>query len=123
MRVPALNKSAGQPCRHQTPQGCGIYEQRPEVCRVWYCMWVRDQQGVFLENHRPDRLGLFFSAKQDPRSQRTIIGAHEIFPGAIRQPEAQRLIEFLRQFAPVQMLPCRDTPMIEPTREGKPLAA
>ena len=25
------------PCRHITDSGCMIYEDRPELCRTWYC--------------------------------------------------------------------------------------
>jgi hypothetical protein len=39
--VPAIDKAAGQWCRHCTPGGgCGIYETRPQQCRSFHCMWM-----------------------------------------------------------------------------------
>jgi hypothetical protein len=41
--MPELEKSAGQWCRHCVPgQGCGIHDTRPEVCRAFFCLWIRD---------------------------------------------------------------------------------
>lgn len=31
----------GSPCPHVTPQGCGVYERRPEdPCRIFICSWL-----------------------------------------------------------------------------------
>jgi hypothetical protein len=40
--VPEVDKPAGEWCRHCKPGqgGCGIYEQRPPVCRDWICQWL-----------------------------------------------------------------------------------
>jgi len=36
----SLKKHAGTPCSHLIEKkGCGIYGERPEVCRNWYCAW------------------------------------------------------------------------------------
>ncbi|MCR3690974.1 MULTISPECIES: YkgJ family cysteine cluster protein [Citrobacter] len=37
---PELTKKADVRCPHLSEQrGCGIYDERPDVCRTWYCGW------------------------------------------------------------------------------------
>lgn len=52
--VDSLKKAAATRCEHQrTGQGCSIYEQRPNCCRVWTCRWLAyaDTPGM----RRPDK--------------------------------------------------------------------
>lgn len=108
MNVPELNKPAGRSCVHQTAAGCGNYERRPEVCRVWHCMWIRDDGRVFTDAQRPDRLGLFFTATEaNAISGAQVIVGHQVRPGAVDEPEARQVLTYLRQFAPVRVLPYR----------------
>lgn len=126
MKVTPLNKPAGVACEHENEQGCGIYDERPQVCRVWYCMWVRDRGRVFAEHHRPDRLGVFFTASDaDPRTGRQTIYAHEIQPHFARTPEPQHIIEKLARYAPVQVIPApaqTDATPIRLTHNGHALS-
>lgn len=111
MKVSPLNKPAGVGCEHQNAQGCGIYDERPDVCRVWFCMWVRDKARVFADHHRPDRLGVFFTASTpDPRTGAQTIYAHEIHPGAAYTPEPQHVITNLARYAPVHIIPAPQNP-------------
>lgn len=108
MRVTALSKPAGQPCEHQTESGCGIYGRRPRVCGEWDCLWIRDKAGLFDERHRPDRLGVFFSpSKPDPNTGQQMLYAHQVRRGAALEAEARGVIEWLRRFARVEVLPYR----------------
>ena len=34
-----LKKIADVPCQHLCQRGCGIYTERPTVCKNWYCAW------------------------------------------------------------------------------------
>lgn len=45
----------GNPCKHCTQQGCGIYETRPEnPCRTFKCAWLRESSP--LPDHlKPNR--------------------------------------------------------------------
>lgn len=109
MRVSALDKPAGVGCEHQTDHGCGNYQHRPEVCRSWFCLWVRDDKAIFTDDHRPDRLGLFFTASQpDPQTGRQAIYAHEIAPGSATRPQAIAAVKYLRQFVPLSLIPFRN---------------
>ena len=126
LSVSALNKPAGQSCRHLTPSGCGVYERRYPICRGFICMWLADRKGVLADAHRPDQLGLIFTAsKPDGGSGRQVIRAHEVWPGASGEPESRRVITYLQQFAPVQVVAAR-TPTVTPTEltfQGRPLSA
>lgn len=53
---PTLKKLADIPCQHLKPQGgCSIYDERPSVCRTWYCGWRILDIGPEM---RPDRSGV-----------------------------------------------------------------
>jgi Fe-S-cluster containining protein len=105
MKVAALDKPAGLTCAHQTPTGCGIYLERPQTCRSWFCMWVRDDKDIFTDAQRPDRLG--------PVLHRQLARPHHPPTGRLRprnrpdsamRPQAIEAIEYLRQFVPVQIV-------------------
>jgi len=49
------------PCRHECKKGCGIYEIRPEACKVFECLWLvtQDWPGKPMRKElRPDRTGV-----------------------------------------------------------------
>jgi Fe-S-cluster containining protein len=49
-------KPANQRCEHLTAHGCGIYQERPTMCREYECLW---SLGVLeKDEERPDRIGL-----------------------------------------------------------------
>jgi hypothetical protein len=48
---------AGKACAHCRPEGCAIYETRPEEpCRAFKCAWLLDEE-AFPADMRPDRCG------------------------------------------------------------------
>lgn len=47
----------GVACRFLGPQGCTIYDRRPELCRSFVCGWLKPGS-PFPEHWRPDRIGL-----------------------------------------------------------------
>jgi len=53
---PDAGKAAGEPCRNLCPQGCAIYERRPQVCRDWLCVWRL--LPTLPEHWRPDLSGI-----------------------------------------------------------------
>jgi len=55
--APDIQKDCGSSCRNSLQGGCGIYETRPEVCRIFYCGWRRS--GDFPDDWRPDQSGIF----------------------------------------------------------------
>ncbi len=58
---PELKKAPGILCVHCVDaKGCGIYETRPAVCRVWHCGWRQMPQ--LDESWRPDRCEILITA-------------------------------------------------------------
>lgn len=49
-------KKAGETCKHCTGTGCGIYETRYELCRIFHCGWRK--QPLLGEEWRPDLSGV-----------------------------------------------------------------
>ena len=42
-RIPDLNKPEGKWCQHcAIGSGCNIYEDRPQQCRDFVCLWMQD---------------------------------------------------------------------------------
>lgn len=61
-QVPAIEvlaKPAGLLCRHSTGVACGIYQDRPEACVRWHCLWRKI--GALPDELRPDRSGVMFA--------------------------------------------------------------
>jgi hypothetical protein len=64
-RVPEIEKPAGVPCRYIVPSGdpdapayvgggCACYQSRPEPCRHFHCLWIKD---LIPDEMRPDKVG------------------------------------------------------------------
>lgn len=64
-----LGKKAGEPCKHLTNSGCGIYESRPQSCRDFDCGYLLLSVKPKM---RPDRSG-FVMYLQEPDSIPTIL--------------------------------------------------
>jgi len=46
MIVEALDKPSNTWCPHcKIAEGCGIYESRPDACRIYECVWLQSQRG------------------------------------------------------------------------------
>ena len=58
--VKPLGKAFGEPCKHLGKtlfgHGCQIYNERPDVCRRYVCLWLDSQrkEHPFPEGLRPD---------------------------------------------------------------------
>lgn len=63
-RIEDLDKAQGVRCEHLRTgcNGCTIYEQRPDQCRAFACLWV---QGVGPASMRPDRSGVVLTSPVD----------------------------------------------------------
>jgi len=47
---------SGARCRHAACGGCAIYDNRPPICRSYYCAWRTVD--IFGEEWRPDKSGV-----------------------------------------------------------------
>ena len=58
LEIDELKKPAGPKCENCGDGGCGIYVDRPQVCRDFECEWLMSRR---LPPHfRPDRIGVLF---------------------------------------------------------------
>ena len=116
--LPELHKKAGVPCPHLAGAGCGIYADRPLLCRQFLCGWR-----LFAElgdDWRPDRCGVIVMQKGANElpvaSQSAPYGVLLVISGgeeAIRRPAlaeyaarliAQRIPVFLGVVAPTVLV-------------------
>jgi hypothetical protein len=83
--TPELRKPAGVLCRYNTGSGCGIYDDRPPVCRQWHCGWIRSAS--LSADLRPDKSDLLIKYIVNPDAPRPFerfcvviqIMGHEMF--------------------------------------------
>jgi hypothetical protein len=62
--VPELDKRPGEWCQHCIAgHGCGIYQDRPQVCRSFRCLWLEDLS--MPDDMRPDRVGVYLARTGD----------------------------------------------------------
>jgi hypothetical protein len=87
-------------CPNQCDSGCAIYENRPNTCRNFSCLW---QSGLLPgdERRRPDKMGVVFEVREDDQGKR--IQAWEVWPGAFNEPNVAFLINRLAEKIPLLM--------------------
>lgn len=98
--VGALAKPPKQKCDNASKDGCRIYEDRPDGCRTFSCLWLAVPQ-FGQARDRPDRLGLMFdetvsdefTAKFGPQS----LVAREAWRGSSKTRQAIRQLWTLRR--------------------------
>jgi len=88
--VKELNKERWTKCVHEAGC-CEIYEDRPQSCRSFHCMWLSGYiEGD--ERRRPDNLGIIFV--QSDNDKLPIVACWECYSGA-----AEKNIFLLKQLA------------------------
>jgi hypothetical protein len=91
LAIPALDKPPGEWCRYCVPGlGCSIYDQRPDVCRIFACQWLRNES--FGDEWFPPRAKMFayLDNSVQPRLFRVVVDRSA--PGRWRQsPYQERL--------------------------------
>lgn len=55
----------GEYCKLCTDQGCSIYEERPNECREYQCMWTQMPKQYARIEMRPDQCGIIFDKQSD----------------------------------------------------------
>lgn len=87
----AFTKPPNTPCRHLVQIGCGIYPERPPVCRRFQCAWLAAPN--LPEELRPDRSGVMFNMNENALGEGFAVYAYELRPGALDTPLPRWLIE------------------------------
>jgi hypothetical protein len=90
--VHEVEKPMWTPCKHQCETGCGIYEDRPDSCRGYYCLYQAGMLTGGVEM-RPDKLGIIFDFRATS-TDGDAISAWEVREGAADDP---RVMEMLRK--------------------------
>lgn len=93
--VAELKKENFQACKHICNGGCSIYEERPNSCRIYNCLY---RLGILKggEENRPDNLGILVDVT--PPHLETPFGGgcmliFEVWPGASTGDAAKAVIE------------------------------
>ena len=92
-------KPAGEPCRHLCAGGCGIYADRPPVCRRFRCAWL--QESSLAPSLRPDRWGVMFVMNDNVLGSGYAVYAYELRADAADRRPVARLIRRVAEQAPV----------------------
>jgi hypothetical protein len=58
-QIRALQKPKYTLCKHCTGTSCAIYNDRPDDCRKFFCLWRRI--AAMPEEARPDKIGIVFT--------------------------------------------------------------
>lgn len=94
---PGLKKDRGTPCRHLGRGGCGIYRDRPAVCREYLCLWRVLEE--LPEAARPDRCGVLFTYHRnrahEALSRYAIVASAANGPGDFDHPAARAALDAL----------------------------
>lgn len=60
LQLNEIPSAIGETCQHCTSGGCGIYENRPNECKVYQCMWSQMPDRYASIALRPDKCGILF---------------------------------------------------------------
>ena len=105
LKIDALKKPAGMPCRYVGCSSCTNYDKRPNDCRDWQCQWMADNEHrppLMRDGERPDMIGLLVNV-DIVASFGTVLVVHELQEDAV---EANAdLIERLAGSCPVLIKP------------------
>lgn len=94
-----FTKPPNMPCPHLIQIGCGIYNERPSVCRRFECAWISAPN--LPDEMRPDRCGVLFCTNDHPDREGYAVFAYEMRPGAVDTPLPTWLIEQVVSELPV----------------------
>lgn len=100
LAVTELQKPARRACDHVCCSGCRIYENRPQECRQFHCLWMRGALGADPAL-RPDTLGVMFDCFIERGSRRLRFVAFELWPGAMATTAVRDLLD---RFAAIHVL-------------------
>jgi hypothetical protein len=104
--VPELGKPFYARCEHLAPapaQGCGIYDQRPGICRKYRCAWHLNAMGNRVDR-RPDHCGILFQYEPGDDGK-WYLALFELTPGAATTEKARFLSDIILRSKHMAHLP------------------
>jgi hypothetical protein len=95
MGIVELDKPRNVWCDHAMPgRGCAIYEQRPDSCRVFSCLWLLDE--ALGEHWKPEKSKLVIVPDGDTGATRVYVDAAA--PDAWKkEPYFSSLLDFMQK--------------------------
>ncbi len=111
LAIDELDKPGFQTCAHVCDAGCAIYEQRPDCCRDFQCLWL---QGHLGEDDRPDRIGVIFTTTGHPELG-TIPLLIEVEDDALQRPRIKDAVKRFLTQAPVAVASAAGGKLLQPT--------
>lgn len=110
MKVRELDKAANIWCQHCIiGTGCGIYDERPDSCRVYECLWLKTQRGgqPLAPGLRPDRSRVVIGTTNNGEDVILYVGTDR--PDAWRRGEPAKLVADLRAKGITVLVNCGET--------------
>ena len=98
-------KPTNQTCEHCTASGCGIYKDRPEVCRDYACLY-----SIGFVNERPDSNGIAwtFQNHRCPGGKLLLMGHALDARAATKDPVAKATMRRLMEHPDITGIAIRD---------------
>lgn len=84
--IPEVDSPPYVPCRHQGECGCGIYAERPQVCRDFSCEWLRGNAPEWM---KPDVCGVMPGHTADHGAMQL----WEVWPDSAQSPRVLKFIQ------------------------------
>jgi hypothetical protein len=91
--MPIFNKPDKVWCQHAVGSGCGIYDQRPLICRDFVCVWLKSN---LPEKYRPDKCGVIVRIAAELNGHYIYV-VSESYDGAWLRKHAEELISILKE--------------------------
>lgn len=96
MGIHALNKPTNKWCEFcEVGRGCKIYSTRPDECRTFDCLWLRD--ATFPDELRPQKSKIVFTSEHGGGRLSAYVDAS--FPSAWQE---RKLYALLKRWAAIQ---------------------
>lgn len=84
-------KAACVECQHSTKSGCGIYNNRPEVCQDYYCLW---SLGIIPANNYPMKRGVCWTFQSIDEGKGGLLVGHAMdLDEVMRDPYSMKIVE------------------------------
>lgn len=96
--VEELKKDPYTKCEH-LKENCSIYEERPNSCKIFECLYLSGNLLSLDERNRPDKLGVIFTHPAQMDETLPILVVWECYEGAFYNQKVQYLIERLSHVA------------------------
>ncbi|MBV9549451.1 MAG: hypothetical protein JO256_07240 [Alphaproteobacteria bacterium] len=95
MGIVELEKPRGTWCEHALPgRGCAIYDQRPDTCRAFSCLWLLNS--ALGEEWKPEKCKLVIVPDDLTKATRVYVDASS--PDAWkREPYFSSLLDFMQK--------------------------